>query len=248
MDIIWIDECRSTNSHIASLPLAGEGTVVSSRCQTAGRGQKGNTWESEPGKNLTFSAMWKPEGIAARDQFAISEATALSVTDLLGELGIDAKVKWPNDIYVGDKKICGILIEHSVTGTELSRTIAGVGINVNQREFVSDAPNPVSVIQIIGAELSLEPLLERYVSIFGGRLAGISSEEGRTRIHSEFRENMWRFDGRPYPFRDRDSGKTYPGIIRGVEQSGFLRVENTISGEVRKYAFKEVEFLLSDGF
>lgn len=245
MNIIWIDACPSTNSHVASFPLDTNGVVVATRAQTAGRGQKGNSWESEPDKNLTFSVMWQPHGFAARDQFAISEAVALAVIDLLSELGLEATVKWPNDIYVGDKKICGILIEHSVMGLDLSRTIAGVGININQREFVSDAPNPVSVIQLIGAELSLEPLLERYVSILESRLDAISTAEGRRDIHDEFQKCMWRFDGKPYPFRDRDSEQTYLGIIRGVEPLGFLEVENTETGEVRKYAFKEVEFLLS---
>lgn len=245
MNIIWIDECQSTNSHVASLPLDANGVVVATRAQTAGRGQKGNAWESEPDKNLTFSVMWEPLGFAPRDQFAISEAVALSVTDLLSELGLEARVKWPNDIYVGDKKICGILIEHSIMGLELSRTIAGVGININQREFVSDAPNPVSVIQLIGAELSLESLLERYVAIFESRLEAISTAEGREDIHDEFQKCMWRFDGKPYLFRDRDSGQTYQGIIRYVEPLGFLDVENTVTGEIRKYAFKEVEFLLS---
>lgn len=245
MNITWIDECPSTNSHVASLPLDTNGVVVATRAQTAGRGQKGNSWESEPDKNLTFSVMWKPQGFEAHDQFAISEAVALAVTDLLSELGLEATVKWPNDIYVGDKKICGILIEHSVMGLDLSRTIAGVGININQHEFVSDAPNPVSVIQLIGAELSLEPLLERYVAILESRLEAISTAEGRKDIHDEFQKCMWRFDGKPYPFRDRDSEQTYQGIIRGVEPLGFLDVENTVTGEVRKYAFKEVEFLLS---
>lgn len=245
MNIIWIDECQSTNSHVASLPLDESGVVVATHAQTAGRGQKGNSWESEPDKNLTFSVMWKPQGFAARDQFAISEAVALAVTDLLSEVGLEATVKWPNDIYVGDKKICGILIEHSVMGLDLSRTIAGVGININQREFVSDAPNPVSVIQLIGAELSLEPLLERYVAILESRLEAISTAEGRKDIHDEFQKCMWRFDGKPYLFRDRDSEQTYQGVIKGVEPLGFLDVENAITGEIRKYAFKEVEFLLS---
>lgn len=245
MNIIWIDECQSTNTHVGSLPLDTNGVVVATRAQTAGRGQKGNSWESEPDKNLTFSVMWQPQGFAARDQFAISEAVALAVTDLLSELGLEATVKWPNDIYVGDKKICGILIEHSVMGLDLSRTIAGVGININQREFVSDAPNPVSVIQLIGAELSLEPLLERYVAILESRLDAISTAEGRKDIHDEFQKCMWRFDGKPYPFRDRDSEQIYQGIIRGVEPMGFMDVENTVTGEIRKYAFKEVEFLLS---
>ncbi len=248
MNIVWIEECDSTNAYVASLPVQKDGIIVAAKRQTAGRGQKGNSWESEPGSNLTFSVVWVPENFVARDQFAISEAVALSVVDLLKGIGIDAKVKWPNDIYVGDSKICGILIEHSVMGMDISRTIAGVGINVNQRKFVSDAPNPVSVVQLIGAELVPELLLDKYALILEGRLNHISSKEGRVDIHEEFKSRMWRFDGNAYPFRDRKSGETYQGVIVGVEPFGFLKVKNVADGKVSEYAFKEVEFLLSGGF
>ena len=166
MRIEWLDECVSTNTQVTEYPLSEEGVIVAARCQTGGRGQKGNSWEAQPGKNLTFSAMWKPRGIAAREQFSISEAVALAVVDFLEDAGINAKVKWPNDIYVDDRKICGILIEHSVMGTEISRTIAGVGINVNQREFLSGAPNPVSMASIAGTEFPTERLLDSHLRAY----------------------------------------------------------------------------------
>ena len=174
MRIEWLDECVSTNTQVTEYPLSEEGVIVAARCQTGGRGQKGNSWEAQPGKNLTFSAMWKPRGIAAREQFSISEAVALAVVDFLEDAGINAKVKWPNDIYVDDRKICGILIEHSVMGTEISRTIAGVGINVNQREFLSGAPNPVSMASIAGTEFPTERLLEDFEMKLRRRLSQIS--------------------------------------------------------------------------
>lgn len=248
MKIEWIEECASTNSYAAALPPETGEVVVATRRQTAGRGQKGNTWESEPERNLTFSAVWRPTAFAARWQFAISEAVALAVCDLLAHCGIEAKVKWPNDIYVGDRKICGILIEHSVMGTDIDRTIAGVGINVNQRVFRSDAPNPVSMAQIADREFPLPALLNEYVRILEARLADIMTHEGRETINAEFKERMWRFDGEAHPFRDRDTGHCYRGIIRDVEPSGLLTVECADAGACKKYAFKEVEFLLSELF
>lgn len=245
MKILWIDSCDSTNSYVSSIPSLDGGVAVAARVQTAGRGQKGNSWEAQPGRNLTFSVGWSPDGLAARDQFSISEAVALAVVDMLAEIGIEAKVKWPNDIYVGDRKIAGILIEHSVTGTCIDRTVAGIGININQEVFLSEAPNPVSVIQLLGAGLQLEPLLERYVDLLGERLSQIADEAGRISVHGEFKDNMWRFDGLSYGFRDNASGEVYSGCILDVEPTGFIHIEDSATGESHRYAFKEVEFMLN---
>lgn len=248
MKIIWIKEAASTNSKVLEYgPATEEGVILSAIIQTQGRGQKGNSWESEPGKNLSFSAMWMPAEFPARQQFSISEAVALSVVDLLKNLNIEAKVKWPNDIYVGDKKICGILIEHSVMGMNLNRTIAGVGININQKEFLSDAPNPVSVVQLTGKEYDIASLLNRYNEYLTKNLKEIQLEDGRMSIHKRFMVNLWRGDGKAYPFRDVRSGIRYMGKIEGISPMGFLSVENIESGEKKEYAFKEVEFLLGDG-
>ncbi len=136
---------------------APHGYVLMAREQTAGRGQRGNSWEAAPGMNVTMSVMLRPQGLPAAAQFAISEAVAMGVVDLLDSLGVDgARVKWPNDIYVGDRKVCGILIENSLCGTIVGRSVAGVGLNVNQREFVGGAPNPVSLRQLLGRDLDVE--------------------------------------------------------------------------------------------
>lgn len=245
MKTIWLETCASTNNEAVKYLSLDELTLVATRSQTAGRGQKGNHWEAEPGKNLTFSAIWQPRDFRARDQFAISEAVALAVVDLLRESEVEAQVKWPNDIYVGDRKICGILIEHSVTGMNIDWTIAGIGINVNQRLFRSDAPNPISLAVLTGTEYQLESLLEEFGHILENRLEFIYSEEGRNMLHEEFIENMWRFDEAPYPFMDKASNRRYNGIIRGVEPSGMLSIEEAETSAMHKYAFKEVEFLLS---
>lgn len=246
MKIIWLDQCPSTNSYAASLEESGAPFAVAARSQTAGRGQKGNSWESEPGKNLTFSVVWHPVDFPARRQFAISEAVALAVVDWLASLGIEAAVKWPNDIYVGHRKICGILIEHSVTGMNIDRTIAGVGINVNQRRFLSDAPNPVSCVQLTGREENLEASLESFLSFLARRLDAVSAAGESAAMHREFCASAWRFDGRWHPFRDVCDARRYSGRITGIAPDGFLEVEER-SGAVHKYAFKEVEFLPDEG-
>lgn len=250
-EVIHLNSCASTNSYAAGLPVPERGSglcfIVTDE-QTAGRGQKGNHWEAEPGKNLTFSVLWKPEGVAAAGQFALSEAVALAVVDLLGENGIEAKVKWPNDIYVGDRKICGILIEHSLFGYEISRTIAGVGINVNQYEFLSDAPNPVSMVQLTGASYSLHDLLMDYADCLEKRLKKTETTEGREMLHEEYKNRMWRGDDDFYPFRDVATGKRYLGRIMDVELTGFLHILPLKGEKEQRYAFKEVEFLPSEGF
>ncbi len=245
MKIVWIEETSSTNSEVVKYDgYLPEGVILSARRQLAGRGQKGNSWEAEPYKNLSFSAMWRPENFEAIDQFAISESVALSVVDLLATLSISAKVKWPNDIYVGDKKICGILIEHSIMGREISRTIAGVGINVNQVKFLSDAPNPVSIFNLTGREYETDALLREFEMILNGNLDKVSSAAGRDEMHHRFCKEMWRFDGEQYPFKYKAKGEVYQGEIVGVDKIGMLNVRNIRTGETSKYAFKEVEFIL----
>lgn len=247
MVILRFAECPSTNALAKEMAAEMEGpAIISVHTQTQGRGQKGNSWESEPGKNLTFSMMWHPKDFEACRQFVISEAIALSVTDLLKENRIEARVKWPNDIYVGDLKICGILIEHSLAGRNIDHTVAGVGINVNQTAFHSDAPNPVSMSQLSGLTYDPGCLLDRFSVIAEGRIRRISDQDGKRETHREFLDNLWRGDSAYYPFLDRNSGIRYSGKIVNVDESGFLEIEDE-KGDRRKYAFKEVEFLLNGG-
>ncbi len=245
IEYIVLPEADSTNTwcreHASGLALP---TVVRAVAQSAGRGQRGNSWESAPGQNLTFSIVWHPEGLAPADQFSISEATALGVVDYLSRHGIEAKVKWPNDIYVGDRKICGILIEHSLMGSSLERSVIGVGINVNQKEFISDAPNPVSMCQLARKEFDLDEELGAVISEIAPLLEAVSSAAGREALHKKFLANLWRGDGGIYLFRDVKENCRFAGVIEGVEPSGFLLVKDNETGNLKKYAFKEVEFIL----
>ena len=150
-DIIWLEEVDSTNEEARRrISDIDNLSVVSAVRQTAGRGQRGNRWQSADGENLTFSIVLKfgadqLESMAASGQFVISEVAALSVVDFLARHDIEAKIKWPNDIYVGDKKICGILIENALKGNCLSHSIVGIGLNVNQTVFDPSLPNPTSM-------------------------------------------------------------------------------------------------------
>ena len=170
-DIIWLERVDSTNDearrHISEIDNL---SVVSALEQTKGRGQRGNTWLSMPGENLTFSLIVKDFRIKANEQSAISQATALSLTKILGRYGIEARIKWPNDIYAGDNKICGILIENSLKGMEIDWSIIGIGLNVNQTSFPEDLPNPTSMRLCTGNSnpYNIRRILEEYIEIFTG--------------------------------------------------------------------------------
>lgn len=245
MDYLLLEETDSTNSYVAlhADELADDTMVMTGR-QTAGRGQRGNSWESEPGMNLTFTLLHRPHGMAPREQFAISEATALAVADFLADCGVEALVKWPNDVYVGDGKIAGILIEHSVTSTEIGHSRIGVGINLNQREFRSDAPNPVSLVQLTGRETDVSRAAVAVGSRLERRLGQASTAEGRRELHAEFKRRLWRGDGHSHPFRRRDTGETFAGVITDVAPEGLITIFDADNGCSASYAFKEVEFLL----
>ena len=147
-------------------------SVIAAYEQTAGRGQRENIWLSEPGKNLTASIVLKHDGtilsrVSADNQFIISEMISKAVVGLLADYGVVARIKWPNDIYVGDKKICGILIEHTLRGSSIINSIIGVGLNVNQTEFDESLPNPTSLAAESNLEnFDLNELLVRLIDKF----------------------------------------------------------------------------------
>lgn len=245
MKIITLPEVGSTSTYLReSLPDAPAGTVVVTHCQSAGRGQRGNSWEAEPGRNLTFSVLLRPEGIVAMTQYAISEAVAVAIVETLAPLVPDPEllaIKWPNDIYYGDRKLCGILIENTLSGMSIVRSIAGVGINVNQHEFRSDALNPVSLWQITGREYQLEPLLEDVCEAIIGNVSLVGSEQGHEPIASRYREKLWRRDGL-YPYQLPD-GTTFMASIESVAPTGHLTLrheDNTLT----THAFKEVASII----
>ena len=237
--VIRLDECSSTNSYMASVVSGlSHGAVVITDRQTAGRGQRGNSWEAMPGKNLTFSLFIKPDAMPARDQFYISEAVALGITDILRPLLPDnaVAIKWPNDIYVDDCKICGILIENSLIGSSVGYSIAGIGLNVNQQSFYSDSPNPVSLVMLTGVQYDLSKLLDDVVDAILSRLLQHVYER-----HADYMSSLYRREGAGY--RDMSTGEEFHAIIAGIAPTGHMTLLDT-EGNSRTYAFKEVALVL----
>lgn len=244
--ITVLDEAGSTNAVIRDMAAADatHGTVVAARKQTAGRGQRGNTWESEPGKNLTFSILLRPCGIEARRQFMLSEAVAVAVAETveswLPDDAPDVEVKWPNDIYIAGRKVCGILIENSLSGTSIGFSIVGVGININQEKFISDAPNPVSVIHYTKEELPLDSLLEDVSRRIVERCNGLPGDADD--VHADFLARLWRRSGE-HLFRI-PGGEPFYASIAGVCPDGTLMLQRVGTTELHGYAFKEIEAVL----
>ena len=217
-----------------------EGDVVWADFQTAGRGQRGHEWHSRKGENLTFSVVLEPTFVPIAEQFSVSEVVALSLVDMLAEYGIDAKIKWTNDIYVGDRKLVGILIEHSLAPTSLRRTIVGVGINVNQTEFDAALPNPVSMAQLLGKELDAEQVLKCFLNHLQ-RNYELLREGGAEALHERYNALLYRLN--EYHTYALPSGEKFSAKILGTAPNGALRLEDT-EGKTKDYLFKEVEFLI----
>ena len=244
---IHLPEAKSTNTYVAQhasdLP---NGAVVYTYKQTQGRGQKGNSWESEEGKNLAFSFLLKNPAIAPSRQFFISEAVSIAVAEMLGRFVPEGiSIKWPNDIYYHDQKLCGILIENTLCGKAIAHAIIGVGININQAQFVSDAPNPVSLKNITGRDYDLDALLhdvneriERLTAFVPGDEAALEA------LHRRYLSRLYRADGKPHRWQ-LPSGEDFAGTIVDVLPDGLLLIRHEPSGEIGKYYFKEVKHVIN---
>ena len=209
--------------------------VWASRFQSAGKGQKGNVWCSDDGANLTFSIFIRHEDIPASRQFVISQAVSLGVCDYLSSKGVETSIKWPNDIYVGDCKICGILISNTVGGSLLKDTVAGIGINLNQVEFPDWIPNPISLKVIMGNNYVIENELPLLVQAIFDRYDNIGAAVETDYLHRLYLKDT------THIYTDTASGQSFEGTIRGVEKDGRLAVE-TAGGTVRYFAFKEIAY------
>ncbi len=240
--IYYFEELTSSNDEAAAARYV-EGDVVWAERQTAGRGQRGHRWESAGGENVTFTLVLEPLFLSPERQFLISEAVTVGITDCLSEYGISARIKWTNDIYVGDGKITGMLIEHKLSGGAICRTLAGIGVNVNQTVFDPSLPNPVSMTQVAGRTFDRRPLLERLAACIMSRYGDLrAGAEAAERLQRDYHRLLYRLDEEHW--FARPDGELFRGTIRGVEPSGALRVEDAATGEVRGYLFREIEFVL----
>ena len=237
--IYRIDETTSTNDEARDAKYR-HGDIVWAERQTAGRGQRGHTWTSPEGENLTFSMVLEPRFLPVGEQFLLSEAVTLALTDTFAAYGIDTRIKWTNDIYVGDRKLVGILIEHNHAGASLSRTIAGIGINVNQTAFDPALPNPVSMALAAGRTFDREEVLERFRTHCAARYALLERGDADT-LQRDYRARMYRLET-PHPYRLPD-GSLFTAAIEGVRPSGELLLRHA-DGTLRAYLFREVEFVI----
>lgn len=214
-----------------SLP---EGFVVQTDFQTAGKGQIGNSWESEAGRNLLFSMVLYPQRVTVDNQFLLSQLVSLGIKKALDEYTDGITVKWPNDIYWNDKKLVGILIENSLQGTKIKSSVIGIGLNVNQKVFVSNAPNPVSLLQITGKRQNRKLLLGKICR----NIMELYAELNLSEIRTAYAEALYRKDG----FHTYSTEtETFQARIISVHSDGQLELETKL-GERKGFYFKEVRF------
>ncbi len=247
-EIIHINETDSTNRWLAahgdgnigknvgeqSSRKVHDSLVVVADYQTAGRGCGTNSWESERGQNLTFSMLLHPTEIPAREQFHITEIASVAMCHTLRQYGCEeVSIKWPNDIYVGEKKICGMLIENRLQGSIIKDSIIGIGLNVNQTTFLSDAPNPVSIKQLTGKETALEELLKAFLEAFD------DARQSKTTCFA-YKKMLFR-KGKDYLYKDKTT--CFAATLTDVLPDGRLLLTDK-DGRERLYAFKEVQFII----
>lgn len=238
MNTIWYETIDSTNTEaLRRLDGIPSGTVLAARSQTAGRGQRGNTWFTEPGKNLTFSVVLKDLGLKASDSIRLNALTSVAVASLLEQYGVQPVIKWPNDIYVSGRKICGMLIENTLDGAMLGASVVGIGININQREFPQLA-NATSLALCTGKDEALEEVLAVFLEIFEGMLSRLDSPE----LWERYASRLYRL-GKTARYYDILREKEFEGVIQGVEPDGRLCILDA-GGERRHYRFKEVSYIL----
>lgn len=250
---MYIDETHSTSSLLRetyddSLPHL---FTIRTDFQTAGRGQAGNSWESEKGKNLLFSTLLRYPDVDAADQWRLSMLVAVAVREAIALSLSPITIKWPNDIYYGDKKLVGILIENTLSGRHIAYTIAGVGVNVNQTQWLSNAPNPVSMRQITGEEYDVENLLNIFLSSIQRWQTASTGQLREEYIRHLYRRTGWH----PYIEREVSVAPTNIQLATQASDGVFLAqwvditpqgewVLRLKTGEEKRYHFKQIRFVL----
>ena len=237
--IYHLDTTTSTNDD-ARDPKYRHGDIVWAEHQTAGRGQRGHKWLSPEGENLTFTMVVEPRFLPVTEQFLLCEALSAALTDTFTAFGIDTRIKWTNDIYAGDRKLEGVLIEHNYSGSNLARSLLGIGINVNQTEFDPSLPNPVSMAQLTGRRYDRREVLMTFERCMLARYAQLETGD-REALQHDYRTRMYAL-GEMRPFRLPD-GSIVNGAIEGVRPSGELILRHE-DGSRCEYLFKEIEFIL----
>lgn len=239
-ELVFMPQCQSTNTEAIRLSAdkaVNEGIVVVTDQQLAGRGQRGNVWETQPGMNLTFSVVLHPTFLRLQDQFLLNIATSLAISDFLKHIGIDSWIKWPNDVMVGQQKICGILIENQLNGNKLAKSIVGIGLNVNQEQY--NVPTATSLKLITGRAYDLSTLLTALLEKLEARYLMLRS--GNIQKLTSLYEAVMYWKGEEHTFEA--NGIQFTGEICGIDsQSGELCIR--VKDEIEKFGIKQVAYLL----
>jgi BirA family biotin operon repressor/biotin-[acetyl-CoA-carboxylase] ligase len=240
-NILKIKEIDSTNHLLKNLSekqSLNEGTTIIAEFQTTGKGQRGNRWESEAGKNIICSILLYPEFLPIKQHFLLSEVVALGLKDTVEQYFQPVEIKWPNDIYYKNRKIAGILIENELTGQTIGKSIVGIGLNVNQEQFSDVAPNAVSMKQILEKEINIDLLLEKMINAILLRYKALRIGNTESIVLAYY-DSLYRKSGF-YLFSDKN-GQFYAEIER-IADNGFLHLILD-TGEKRSYAFKEIGYI-----
>lgn len=239
--LVRLSQTDSTNRYLnewCEKELPKPFTTVAADYQNSGRGQRGNSWESEKDQNLLFSFILYPSFLEARHQFLLSQLISLAIKEELDTYSEGFSIKWPNDVYWHKQKVCGILIENTLSGKYLSQAIVGIGLNVNQTHFISDAPNPISLKQITGEEVDrytlLAHLMRRIQTVYLEAETGIAHS-----IDMRYQAALFRKEGM---HRYRDAQGEFLARILRVEPDGPLILEDE-QGQKRSYLFKEIQYI-----
>ena len=239
MKKLYIKQTVSTNALAWEMNREKEladGSLVYTDFQTDGKGQPGNTWESENSRNLLFSMVLHPHHVPMDELFLVSELVSISIKKALDMHVHDITIKWPNDIYWKDKKLAGILIENSLQGNKIKTVVIGIGLNVNQKEFRSNAPNPVSLLQITHKRQNRQQLLQQICRNLMEMYAAFDKDT----IQAEYASSLYRKEG----FHSyRAGGVDFMAKIAEVHPDGQLILEKE-NGERVGFYFKEVRFIL----
>lgn len=243
-EIINLASLSSTNTYLFDLisqKHCEEGILIKTDNQTKGKGLGTNKWESEVGKNLNFSFLLTPEFLKPEQQFAITQIVSVSILNacrkqLNNEENLT--IKWPNDIYSGDKKLAGVLVQNVIKGNYISNSVIGIGLNVNQQEFFSDAPNPVSLIQIADRSFKLDFVLTEILTEIKQNYEKLRLSQDYSWLETKYLGNLYRFNQAHF-FTDK-SGK-FEGKIIGIDNYGQLKILKTDEQTVL-FGYKEVEF------
>lgn len=240
--VLTFEELDSTNNYCRDLinrREVAEGTVVHACVQTKGRGQGEKTWEGEPGMNLTFSVILRPEFLNPADQFMLSMIASLAIAGFLSSHTAGISIKWPNDIYAGNKKIAGILIENSVMQNRIDSSVMGIGVNINQKHFGAGLASAVSLRQLTGEYFDLRHCLDRLCGEIA-LLYNLLKKGGDGEIKERYTGMLYRLNEK---ITFRSSGRKFSAIQRGVDDTGRLIVELP-GGRIKHFSLQELEFII----